>query len=76
MAKRHWENSAARYADFWDPRTILHKLQEIPLDWSSVQQVRDHCIIVLRLFHLCRSIELARALRAQSKLADKQYWLL
>ena len=31
---------------------------------------------VLRLFHLCRSIDLARALRSQSKLADKQYWLL
>jgi hypothetical protein len=76
MAKRCWESSAARYADFWDARAVLEKLQRIPLDWNSVQAVRDRCIILLRLFHLCRSIDLARALRTQSKMADKQYWLL
>ena len=76
MAKRHWENSAVRYADFWDAKMVLEKLKNTPLSWTNVQQVRDRCIIVLRLFHLCRSIDLARALRSQSKLADKQYWLL
>ena len=76
MAKRIWGGSSVRYADFWDARRVLEMLQRIYLNWSNVQQVRDRCIIVLRLFHLCRSIDLARALRSQSKLADKQYWLL
>ena len=76
MAKRCWGISSVRYADFWDAKAVLEKLQGIPLKWNDVQQVRDRCIIVLRLFHLCRSIDLARAFRAQSKLSDKQYWLL
>ena len=76
MAKRCWDSSGAKYADFWDARAVLETLQKLPLDWHSVQAVRDRCIVVLRLLHLCRSIDLARALRSQSKLADKQYWLL
>ena len=76
MEKRRWESSAARYADFWDARAVLEKLQKIPLDWKNVQAVRDRCIIVLRSLHLRRSIDLAMALRAQSKLAGNLYWLL
>ena len=73
--KREWNFSPPRYCDFWDASKVLRKLQERPLDFSSIRQVRDRLILVLRLRHLARSIDLERAFRTLS-FQDNQLWLL
>ena len=76
QAKKLWETSGEKYGDFWDADHLLEKLKRCPLDWNDVSAVRDRAILVLRLFHLCRSIDLARALRARSVLSNQVYWKL
>ena len=36
---------------------------ESQLDWNDVRQVRDRLILLLRLCHLCRSVDLQRCCR-------------
>ena len=55
---------------------MVEKLKKIPVNWSNVQQVRDRCILVLRLFHLCRSVDLAQASRTKAPSGAEVYWLL
>ena len=62
-AKKEWNVSVAKYADFWDAKRILLQLLSDPLDWQCVQQVRDRAILLLRVLHLCRSVDLARTWR-------------
>ena len=73
--KKEWNNSGAKYAEFWDAKTILQKLLCEPLAWQDVQQVRNRAIILLRLLHLCRSIDLARAWRRASPYQGLWLWL-
>ena len=61
--KRDWNTHQAKYSEFWSAQPIWHALQTAPLCWSSAQQVRDRLILVLRLVHLFRSIDLHRSLR-------------
>ena len=61
--KLEWNVSAPKYADFWDASHVVQKLCTLPLDWNSEVQVRDREILVLRLFHLSRSIDLAQCWR-------------
>ena len=76
QAKRFWDTSGEKYGDFWDADLILEKLSVEPLDWSSVVAVRDRAIVVLRLFHLCRSVDLSRALRCRSQVGQTVHWRL
>lgn len=76
LAKRLWNVSEAKYADFWDAKSVLQKLQKIPVNWHSVQQVRDRCILIMRLFHLCRSIDLAQAVRTSASMDQALYVML
>ena len=76
QAKKLWESSGEKYGDFWDAEKVLKKLAATPCDWNSVLAVRDRAILCLRLFHLCRSIDLARAQRSRSKLGGQVYWKL
>ena len=41
---------------------------------NDVKEVRDRKILVLRLFHLCRSIDLSQALRIRSSCNAQLYW--
>ena len=75
LCKREWGTSVPKYADFWDAKTILGKILCEPLNWHDVQQVRDRAIILLRLLHLCRSIDLARSWRRKSQDHSHQVWL-
>jgi hypothetical protein len=74
--KRLWNYSAPKYTDFWDATRVLDLLRAKKLDFSSIQQVRDRLIIVMRLLHLMRSIDLARSYRVLSFQDGKPYWLL
>ena len=74
--KAAWENSGPKYGDFWDAKKVLHRLLQEPLDWRNVAALRDPCLLVLRLLHLCRSVDLARSYRRCSRLGDRQYWCL
>ena len=74
-AKTLWASTGAKYADFWNAESVLKKLALEPLDWFSVQQVRDRAIMMLRIFHLCRSVDLKQALRATSKFQGSR-WIL
>ena len=76
QAKRLWESSGDKYGDFWEAESVLEKLALSPLDWDSVAAVRDRAILCLRLFHLCRSVDLSRALRSRSVLSGTVYWQL
>ena len=51
-AKILWARAGAKCADFWDAESVLRKLALQPLDWFSVQQVRDRAIMMRRIFHL------------------------
>jgi len=76
QAKKFWETSGEKYGDFWDAEKVVLKLASTPCDWSCVRAVRDRAILCLRLFHLCRSVDLARAERSHSKLGSQVYWKL
>jgi hypothetical protein len=54
----------------------LQKLSAQPCDWNCVSAVRSRAILCLRLFHLCRSIDLARSFRCRSVLGNQVYWQL
>ena len=60
QAKKLWEKSGEKYGDFWDAYHLLENLRKCPLDWSDSAVVRDRSILVLRLLHLCSSIDLSR----------------
>ena len=64
----------SKYADFWDAKMVLQKLLCQNLDWSSVREVRDRTILILRLFHLCRSVDLQRS-RRRKALMQGATWL-
>ena len=73
--KRFWNVSGPKYADFWDAEKIIIKLCKLPMDMNDVAQVRDRAIIVLRLFHLCKSIDMAQAQRTSAPgEGQPQYW--
>ena len=76
QAKRLWSTSSAKYADFWDAKEVVDKLRKNLINLSNVQQVRDRCILLLRLFHLCRSVDLAQARRVKAPSGGEVYWLL
>jgi hypothetical protein len=74
--KRLWNCSTPKYTDFWDATRVLDLLCAKKIDFSSIQQVRDRLIIVMRILHLMRSIDLARSYRVLSFQDGKPYWLL
>jgi hypothetical protein len=76
QAKKLWETSVEKYADFWDAKELLLQIASTPLDWENVQQIRDRTIIILRIFHLCRSIDLARSMRTKATQGQHQFWCL
>ena len=73
--KKAWNSSQSKYATFWDAQSVLKKLAQEPLDWSSISAVRDRLIIVSRLLNLSRSIDLARTWRCQSQVGNILYIL-
>ena len=74
--KSSWSTFNPKYSDFWDGSQILKKLAEQPVNWKSVQAVRDRLILCLRLVHLCRSIDLQQSWRTLSFQGDKLFLLL
>ena len=70
-----WSQSEAKYAYFWDPSNVLHKLKDTPLDWTSIPQVRTRLLLIFRFFQLARSIDLARLYRCFSKVDGKTFIL-
>ena len=76
QCKREWSASIAKYSDFWDAKRVLDCLQAQPLNWHSVQSVRDRLIIVMRLLHLCRSVDLAQTYRSISFQEKTPYILM
>ena len=74
LAKRLWNVSEAKYSDFWDAKSVVQQLKKFPVNWDSVQSVRDRCILMMRLFHLCRSIDLAQAKRTGAVQGNSLYW--
>jgi hypothetical protein len=76
QAKKLWESAGEKYGDFWDAESILEKIKDIPCNFDSIVEMRDRAIIILRLLHLCRSIDLSRSSRSHSKLGMTTYWRL
>ena len=74
--KMKWNKSAPKYTDFWDGEIILKKLQKEALDWDDVKSVRDRLIMILRLSHLMRSVDLERMVRSISFQDGKTFVLL
>ena len=74
--KRKWNSSVPKYSDFWDAEKVFSLLLKQSLNWSSVKDVRNRLILVFRLLHLCRSIDLQRALRTLSLQGDRLFLLI
>ena len=74
--KRKWNSHEAKYSTFWDAEKVLHLLIKTDIDWKSVKEVRNRLILVLRLLHLCRSVDLQRTLRTLSSQGDKVFILI
>ena len=76
QCKAKWNKSAIKYTSFWRAEDILEKLRLEPLGWNNVLEVRTRLILVLRLLHLARSIDLQRMVRTISFLDGKAFVLL
>ena len=74
--KRLWNQTKVRYTEFWDAGAVLKKLAGQPVNWHSIEEVRDRLIVVCRLLHLHRSIDLCRTLRTVSLQGDKMFILV
>ena len=75
QCKRNWNYSQAKYSTFWDAEDVLQKVALAPLNWKSIEEVRNRLIIVCRLLNLYRSVDLARTWRCQSSVG-KQFYVL
>ena len=73
--KKKWNVSLPKYADFWDASRLFVELKNKPIDWNSIVQVRNRLIIIMRLVHLMRSVDLARTFRCIS-IQDGKHWIL
>jgi hypothetical protein len=67
--KRQWYSSA-KYATFCDCKPVLEKLKDTPVKWTVIRHVRDRLILVLRLIHLFRAVDLAQTWRTMSTVGD------
>ena len=63
------------YSTFWDSEKVFTPLMHTKLDWTSVKEVRNRLILILRLLHLCRSIDLKRIIRTLS-IQNNKFWVL
>ena len=52
---------------------FLQKLGATPLNWSNILQVRDRLLLVLRFFHLMRSVDCARLHRTVSFIGQRPF---
>ena len=66
--KQVWKRAGDKYSDFWDARCLLSNLAKAPLNWKDAVAVRDQAILVMKIFHLCRSVDLARTYRRRATL--------
>ena len=73
--KRVWGASTPKYAAFWSAQTVFQRLVAQPLNWHSIAEVRDRLILVWRLLHLSRSVDLARLYRCVSQVGDDLFVL-
>ena len=73
--KRTWNFSAPKYATFWDAEKVLRKMLREGLNWNSVPKIRERLVLVFRLLHLTRSIDLSRTFRCISS-QDHDYFIL
>ena len=66
QCKRSWNHSPAKYSTFWDADVLLKKLLSQPLNWQSVEHVRNRLIIVCRILNLfskhrsCQNVEMQK----------------
>ena len=61
--KKQWSSSKPKYATFWDGAQMVEFLSTQPLLVHDVEALRERLLIVLRLFMLLPSIDLARTFR-------------
>ena len=74
--RKTWSTSQPKYSEFWDVEKVLARMSSVPLDSSSVMPLRDRLILVLRFFHLMRSIDCARIKRTISFMHDRPFILI
>ena len=74
--KKQWSRSTPKYCDFWDPSPLLQKLLSIPFSWENLADVRNRLILVLKIFHLMRSIDCARIQRTISFIDNRPFILV
>ena len=65
--KQQWNASSPQYAAFWCGTTVLQSLVAQPVNFRCRIQVRNRLIIVWRLLHLYRSVDLAHLRRLWAK---------
>ena len=73
--KRLWNTSQPKYVTFWSASRVIHLLANTPLRWGCPLEVRNRLILAWRIFHLHRSIDLARTFRTVSTMGPHGYIL-
>ena len=71
--KRLWGSSEPKYSYFFDVRILVQKLLDDPIP-TTEKGLRIRAIVVLRIFGLFRSIDLARSTRKLR--TERQPWFL
>ena len=73
--RKRWNKHNVRYPYFWDPTKKVQTLLQAPLDWGNMKRIRARLIMSLRLFHLFRSIDIARTFRSLSS-QDSRFYIV
>ena len=66
-AEQQWNALSPQYAAFWCGTSVLKSLMSQPVNYRCRIQVRNRLIIVWRLLHLYRSVDLAHLRRLWAK---------
>ena len=75
-SRKTWSAAGPKYSEFWEVETVLEQLSQVPLNWNSVRAVRDRLLLILRLFHLMRSVDCRRIERTVSFIGERPFVLV
>jgi hypothetical protein len=74
VIKKSWKSDAPKYGTFWAAEPVLSTLLQVAPATLSLSELRTHTILVLRLLHLMRGIDLARAIRTVSMVNGRPFF--
>ena len=74
--KKQWSAAGPKYTEVRDARLLLLQLKQQPLQWNVNHRLRDRLILLLRIFHLMRSVDCSRIKRTISFIVHRHFFLV